>query len=76
MKRLEIHLTKKQIYQIREYASKNGYPENCGLQGKHFYLITQPVVKDWEDRLDVVLLNERQGKKLQKVLVEMNDEAR
>ena len=68
MKLLEIHLTKKQIYQIREYASKNGYPEGCGLQGKHFYLLTQPIVKDWEQRLDVILLSEKQGKKLKAVM--------
>jgi len=61
---LTISLTKRQIYQIREYVTKNGYEENCG---KEFWLIMQPVVREFRERLEVLLLTKTQGRKLEKV---------
>lgn len=71
MKHLELALTKIQIYKIREWVAKNGYPEGCGLKGKYFYLITQPIIKVFEQRLDVMLLTQKQGEKLKKIFQKM-----
>jgi len=67
MKKLVLQLTKTQVYKIREFVSKNGYPEGCVLEGKYYYLLAQPVVKDFNTRLDVILFTEKQGDKINKL---------
>ena len=63
MKIMKISLTKGQLYKIREFVHKNGYPENCG---KHFALMTQPVITEFLERLDIGLLNEKEFNKINK----------
>ena len=60
-KKLTIKLTKKQIYQIREFVDKNGYQEGCG---KQFCLLTQPIIKDFDEHLDVLLFSDANGLKI------------
>ena len=67
-KKLTLPLTKKQIYKIREFVVENGYNENCG---KPFYLLVQPMVRDFNEKLDVLLLTVTQGDKLYKIFKKM-----
>lgn len=68
IKKIIIPITQKQTCLIREYVAKNGYKKHSG---KRFYLIAQPVVRDFNERLDIILLNEAEGDKLQKVFKKM-----
>ena len=68
MKKIEIELTKRQIYKIREFIHNNGYLERSG---KHFYLLTEPVIADFREKLKIILLTEKQGIELQKVFEKM-----
>ena len=62
-----LKLTNKQLYDIRKFVEESGYPANCG---KNFWLIS-PVITEFEEKLDVVVLKEKEGYKLNKVISEM-----
>jgi len=67
MKRIILKLTNKQLYNIRKFIEESGYPAGCG---KHFWLVS-PVITEFEDKLDVVVLTEKEGYRLQKVIREL-----
>ncbi len=68
IKKIIIPITKKQTYLIREYVAKNGYKEHCG---KNFWLIAQPVINDFRERMDILLLTKTDGIKLQRFMRKM-----
>ena len=70
--KLILKLTKRQTYLIREYVAKNGYEENSG---KNFWLISQPIIRDFEERLDILLLTKAEGNKINKVFNILNRKA-
>ena len=67
MKRMILKLTNKQLYDIRKFVEESGYPAHCG---KHFWLIS-PVITEFQEKLDVVVLTEKEGYKVKKVISEM-----
>jgi hypothetical protein len=72
MKKLSVlKLTRTQLSTIRKALDNNGYPLGCGLKGRNFYLLTQPVI-DYA-RLDIVLLTEKEGLKVSKLFKKLKE---
>jgi len=63
MKTLRLKLTKKQIYDIREFVSET-YPEGCG---KKFWLLAEPFITEFNEKLKIALLTEKEGYEINKV---------